>query len=97
MPMIDKERIQSAVAAFLEQCLPMVCVVGANVNHPRQPELPNVVDPSEKASWQYFKETFAIAVKELRAETPPRVRNDSTCRHRKPACGVRFKEGICYE
>jgi hypothetical protein len=60
MPMIDEHCIQSAIRALIEQGLPMVCVIGANVHQPRQPEVPNIVNATDKASWQYFEETFTF-------------------------------------
>ena len=50
--MINEERIQLAVGTLHEESLTMVSMVGANVDDPSQPEMPDVVNTPEIGSGQ---------------------------------------------
>ncbi len=56
MSVIDKECIQTPLGGFQEDRLPVVDVLGADVNQPCQPEADLVSDPLEHGAWQNLKE-----------------------------------------
>ena len=97
MPMVDEHCIQSAIRALIKEGLPMVCVIGTNVHQPRQPEVPNVVNTTDRASGQYFKETLTLGTEKSGAEAPTGVRDNPTRGHRDPARRIAFQEGICHQ
>jgi hypothetical protein len=43
-----------ALGVFLEECLPVVGVVGTNVNHPCEPKALEVENPLEAGTWKDF-------------------------------------------
>ena len=54
MSEIDKIRVQSAPSIFCENGLPVVGVIGTNVDHPCQPEVFAVTNPIEAGSGEDF-------------------------------------------
>jgi hypothetical protein len=52
---IDKIGTKVALGVFLEECLPVVGVVGTNVNHPCKPKALEVANPLEAVTWKDFQ------------------------------------------
>jgi hypothetical protein len=70
---INKECFECALCAFEEDCLPIVDMPGAYVNHPCQAEAVVVPDPREARLGDDLQQPYAIATEEARTEAQTRV------------------------
>jgi len=65
---IDKERLQVALWAFQKDCLPVVSMFGADVNHPRFPETLMILYALEAVSRKDLQHAYALPAQEQRTE-----------------------------
>ena len=65
---IDKERLQLSFRALQEDCLAIVCMSGANINEPCQPEALVVDDPLKACARENLEQPRVIPAQESRTK-----------------------------
>jgi len=91
---IDKEGREFAFRLFEEDRLPIVCVPGTNINHPRQPEAFVVADPLETGPRKNLKQPSAAPTQESRTEAHARGWPKEPFRGLHPAARILVEERI---
>ena len=60
MPMIDEMRLKPLARSFREDCLPMISVIGADIEEPSSPKIDAIPDAMEKCARKNLQQSSML-------------------------------------
>jgi hypothetical protein len=75
MPMIDEMRLKPLARSFREDCLPMISVIGADIEEPSSPKIDAIPDAMEKCARKNLQQSSMLCPQESRTKAQAHFRD----------------------